>query len=83
MIAFYDACAVIYLLEGHQPFSDQTKTAIGSLEQTYPRLFTAISRLSWLECRTGPLETGDTAALIRYDTFFKRPAIRWIDITKT
>ena len=41
----------------------------------------AISRLSWLECRVGPLRRRDAEALARFDAFFLHPDLEWVELS--
>ena len=43
---------------------------------------TAVSRLSWLECRVRPARNNDLATLAVFDAFFARPDLVWIEIDK-
>ena len=81
MIAFFDACALIYLLEGKAPFSERVRTEVAELEQAQPGIGVALSRLSWLDCRVGPMKAGDSAALTLFDAFFARPDLVWVELT--
>ena len=83
MIAFLDANVIIYLTEGEEPFADRVRTALGELARAYPTIGTCVSRLTWLECRFGPMKSNDIALLQRYDDFFARPDLVWIELTKT
>ncbi len=82
MIAFFDASALIYLLEGEAPFAERVRSELRRLAHTHPRMGSAISRLSWLECRTGPMKRGDAATLALYDAFFARPDLLWVDLSR-
>lgn len=82
MIAFLDASALIYLLEGAEPFSTRARAALAAALEAYPGLQLAMSRLSWLECRVRPSRNNDLATLALYDTFFTRPDLAWIELTK-
>jgi len=55
---------------------------VQSLADQHPDLNVAISRLTWLECRVGPMRRNDTAALGRYDVFFIRPDLMWVELTR-
>lgn len=83
MIAFLDANALIYLLEGEEPFAGRVRAVLGDLTQTYPEIGTCVSRLTWLECRVGSMKSGNSAILTLYDEFFARPDLLWIELTKT
>jgi predicted nucleic acid-binding protein len=41
----------------------------------------AVSRLSVLECRVGPLRRGDQASLERFDALFAQPDLLWVELT--
>ncbi|HMO49412.1 MAG TPA: PIN domain-containing protein [Rubrivivax sp.] len=82
MIVFFDASALIYLIEGRDPFAAKVRAAIAALLQAYPGARAAISRLSWLECRVGPMKTNDMAVLAAYDAFFARPDLIWVELTR-
>ena len=70
MIAFFDASALIYLIEGREPFGSRVRATLTALSQAHPAAGTALSRLSWLECRVGPMKAQDAAVLATYDAFF-------------
>lgn len=61
MIAFFVASALIYLIEGNEPFASKVKKELAATAKKHPELGAAISRLSWLECRVGPMKTNDSA----------------------
>ena len=82
MIAFFDASALIYLIEGREPFAGRVRAALAALLQAHPAAATALSRLSWLECRVGPMKSHDSAVLAAYDAFFARPDLRWVELTR-
>jgi predicted nucleic acid-binding protein len=82
VIAFFDASALIYLVEGKPPFGQKVRQALVPLIEAHPDLGTAVSRLTWLECRVGPLKANDTAVLASYDAFFARRDLVWVELTK-
>lgn len=82
MIAFFDASALIYLLESKAPFADRVHAELVVLAQAYPDMGSAVSRLSWLECRAGPMKTGNAATLALFDTFFTRSDLVWVELTR-
>lgn len=61
MIAFLDASALIYLVDGETPWAQATRTTLQQLAAQGPDLALAVSRLSLLECRVAPLRRGDQA----------------------
>lgn len=82
MIVFFDACALIYLLEGNEPFTGRIRQTLAQAANQHPNLSVAVSRLSWLECRVGPMKRNDNAMLARYDAFFSRPDLIWVELSK-
>jgi predicted nucleic acid-binding protein len=82
VIAFLDASALIYLTEGSGPFSTNARATLQSLADQHADLNVAISRLAWLECRVGPMKRNDTDTLGRYDAFFIRPDLMWVELTR-
>lgn len=80
MIAFFDACALIYLIEGKQPFAGRVRSQLAELVQAHPGMRTAVSRLSWLECSVGPMKNNDSATLGLFDAFFARPDLVWVEL---
>ena len=74
---YIDACTIIYLVEGAQPFQAQTRQRIAQL-RTGAVLST--SRLARLECRTKPVRDGDQGLLAEYDVLFASTDLDLIDI---
>ena len=82
MIVFFDACALIYLLEGKEPFASKVRDSLATMTGHYPELAVAVSRLSWLECRVGPMKRNDSPILATYDAFFTRPDLIWVELSR-
>lgn len=82
MIAFFDASALIYLIEGREPFAGKVRKELAAVAKKYPDLGAAVSRLTWLECRVGPMRANDSTALALYDAFFARPDLAWVELTR-
>lgn len=82
MIVFLDACAVIYRIEAKPPFADRVRRELETLAAHDPQLTFALSRLSWLECRVGPLKSDDQQTLAVYDSFFRLPDLLWVDLSR-
>lgn len=81
MIAFLDASALIYLVEGKAPFAAKVRKQLAALIQAEPGMRTAVSRLTWLECRTHPMKAGDVETLAMYDAFFARPDLICVELS--
>ncbi len=82
MIAFLDASALIYLIEGNEPFATKIRKELASAVKKYPDLGAGVSRLTWLECRVGPMKTNDSVRLAAFDAFFARPDLVWIELSR-
>lgn len=82
MIAFFDASALIYLIEGADPFAARLRKELAALAKNHPDLGAAVSRLSWLECRVGSMRANDSTTLALYDGFFVRPDLVWVELTQ-
>jgi predicted nucleic acid-binding protein len=82
VIAFFDASALIYLVEGSPPFADRLRAELSRWARRHPDAGSAVSRLSWLECRVRPAREGDQATLAAFDAFFARPDLVWIELTR-
>lgn len=80
MIAFFDASALIYLIEGAEPFAAEVRGELVTLEREFPGLRAAVSRLSWLECRVMPMKRNDVAVLTAFDAFFDRNDLVWVEL---
>jgi len=82
VIAFFDACALIYLIEGKEPFASRARSQLAEATQTYPGVGSAVSRLSWLECRVGPMKANNISTLALFDAFFARPDLVWVEMSR-
>ena len=82
MIVFFDASALIYLIEGKEPFAGKVRKELATATAKYPNLKAAVSRLTWLECRVGPMKANDSTALAVFDAFFARPDLVWLELTR-
>lgn len=81
MLAFLDASAVIYLLEGDAPTRQAVRQVLRTLEREAgeaPMLI--VSALSRLECRVRPLREANAPALERLDAFFDDPGLSVIAV---
>ena len=82
MIAFFDASALIYFIEGKEPFASKVRKDLAAAAKKYPDLGAAVSRLTWLECRVGPMKANDPVVLAAFDAFFARPDLVWVELSK-
>ncbi|MBK7519498.1 MAG: PIN domain-containing protein [Gammaproteobacteria bacterium] len=82
MIACFDASALIYLIEGKQPFAGKVRRELSTVTKKHPELVSALSRMTWLECRVGPMKANDLTTLAAYDAFFGRPDLLWVELTR-
>ena len=73
MIAFLDASALIYLVDGEAQWAEATQATLQQLAAEAPDLTLAVSRLSVLECRLAPLRRGDQASLDCFEALFFKP----------
>lgn len=81
MIAFLDASALIYLIEGTEPFAASVREQLKTLTASNESLRLSMSTLSRLECRIRPLKTGDTQTLAEYDAFFSQPDLILVSLS--
>jgi predicted nucleic acid-binding protein len=82
VIAFFDASALIYLIEGAEPFAARVRKELAAAAKRHPDLGAAVSRLTWLECRVRPMKGNDSAILAAFDAFFARPDLAWVELTR-
>ena len=80
MIAFLDASALIYLVDGEAPWAEATQATLQQLAVEAPDLALAVSRLSLLECRVAPLRRGDRACLDRFEALFAQPDLLVVEL---
>ncbi len=82
MIVFMDANALIYLIEGAQPFAGRVRDALQEIATAHPNVQIAVSRLTWLECHVKPMRENNHPVLAAYAAFFARPDLVWIDLNQ-
>lgn len=82
MIAFFDASALIYLIEGAKPFASRVQAELAHVTRRYRTIDAALSRLSWLECRVRPARNSELAVLAMFDEFFARDDLLWVELSK-
>ena len=81
MIAFLDASALIYLVDGEAPWAEATQATLHQLAVEAPDLPLAVSRLSMLECRVAPLRRGDQSCLDRFEALFGQPDLLVVELS--
>ena len=81
MIGFLDASALIYLVDGEASWALAAQATLRQLASEGPGLQLAVSRLSGLECRVGPLRRGDQASLDRFDALFDQPDLLIVELS--
>jgi predicted nucleic acid-binding protein len=81
LIAVLDACAIIYQVEAAAPFHARLAALLGTARASHPGLELAVSRLSWIECRTKPLREREAEVLARYDAFLGAADLTIVEIT--
>ena len=82
MIAFFDASALIYLIEAKEPFAGKVRKELTAVAKKHSDMGAAVSRLTWLECRVGPMKANDSATLAAFDAFFARSDLTWVELTR-
>lgn len=80
MQIFLDACAIIYWVEGAEPFYSKFISKLEELAHKHPHHTLMISRLSLLECLTKPLREQNKKTLAIYQHFFKLPDLFILEI---
>ncbi len=82
MIAFLDTSALIYLLEGESELREKVQQRLLQLNQLEAGLELALSHLTWLEARVGPMKHNNLKVLKSYDAFFERSDLHWIELSQ-
>jgi predicted nucleic acid-binding protein len=70
MPIYTDSVVLIYLLDHTGPFRARAMARIASLQAAGDQM--AVSDLTRLECRIGPLKRRDAMALAAFDAFFAK-----------
>lgn len=81
MIAFLDSNALIYLVQGREPWSAAVKEQLRKLGNESSAVLVGLSRLTTLECRVQPIRDGDEVALALFDAFFSRSDLVWVELS--
>ena len=83
MIAFLDASALIYLVDGEARWAEATQATLHQLAVEATDLPLALSRLSLLECRVAPLRRGDQSCLDRFEALFSQPDLLVVELSSS
>jgi predicted nucleic acid-binding protein len=79
MLIYCDSVILIYWLDQVGPFHLRAQTRLGALQAAGDRV--AVSDLTRLECRVGPLKRKDPLALTAFDNFFARLDVQLVHLT--
>jgi uncharacterized protein len=74
MTIYLDSCILVYWLDDIGKFHNRARTRIQTLQAAKDRI--ALSDLTRLECRVGPLKRNDAAVLAAFDGFFSRSEVQ-------
>ena len=83
MTIYLDTNVLVYLVETIPKWVRITEARLRALGRSDETQLLAISDLSRLECRVGPLRSQDVALLQAYGDFFKRTDVRVVPIVDT
>jgi predicted nucleic acid-binding protein len=79
MLIYCESNILIYWLDQVGPFHLRARNRMLALQARGDRV--AISDLTRLECRVGPLKRRDAAVLVAFDNFFARPDVHKLPLT--
>jgi len=79
LLVFVDANILIHHLESTPNLGTRASARLAALHAAGDRI--VVSDLIRLECRVGPLKTGNETLLSKYDGFFSLPGIRVAALT--
>lgn len=82
MIAFFDASALICLIEAVEPLAGRVRAELARLARQHRNVDAAVSRLTRLDSRVKPAGDADLAALAAFDAFFARPDLIGVELTR-
>ena len=70
------------ILFGYHFYAGKVRKDLAAAARKHPDLAAALSRLSWLECRVGPMKGNDSATLAAFDACFARTDLVWVELTR-
>jgi predicted nucleic acid-binding protein len=68
-------------VDGEASWAQAVQATLQQLASEAPDLALAVSRLSLLECRVGPLRRGDQASLDRFEALFAQPDLQIVEFS--
>ncbi len=81
MLVFVDANILIYHLEANPDLGERASARLATLHAAGDQV--VVSDLIRMECRVGPLKSGDAALLAGYDGFFSARDVQVVGLTRT
>lgn len=75
MTIFLDACVIIYWVEGVEPWYSRLTQNLDDIRAGSRNIDTAVSELSWLECRIKPLRDNNVTLQAHFERFFSQPSM--------
>jgi predicted nucleic acid-binding protein len=79
LLVFVDANILIHHLEANPDLGAKAATRLAALHAAGDKV--VVSDLIRLECRVGPLKSGDAMLLTRYEGFFSLPGVEVVALT--
>jgi predicted nucleic acid-binding protein len=79
LLVFIDANILIYHLEANPDLGAKASARLAALHAAGGQV--VVSDLIRLECRIGPLKSGDAMLLSQYDGFFSLPSVEVVALT--
>jgi hypothetical protein len=80
-LLFFDACAIIYLIEAADPWATRVRDTLIRLRGDQPDTGVAVSDLSRLECRVRPIRDGQHDLLATYNAFFSADGLTIVPLS--
>lgn len=80
MIAFLDACAIVYRVEAIEPYASTVDDVLKRFHADDAAATLAVSRLSLLQCHVKPVRDRDQALLAKYERFFNVPDLAIVEL---
>ncbi len=81
MVVYCDSVVLIYYLDFTGTYNKRAVSRLATLRAGGDLI--GFSNLTRLECRVRPIQSGDTALLAKWDTFFTQPDMHFVPINET